>query len=225
MKILIIILLALFSLSACSQSEKVLIKFCPLTILDLNEPTIQGGIELKVSNKITWYNEFGIKIGHSLSDSYTDTAFVKSNGFKVKSEIRYYYKNKDKFTFDGNYFAANIFFIHDLHNRAITYSQSQSTDTSTRTDDFGVKKNVYGINFVYGQQTAISKRFYIDVYGGLGLRLRNISTINEEYNKNTDIIQDPIDPKIWEIGETADANAGFSILPNFTLGFRLCYRL
>ena len=222
MRISIIVLLALFNFKAFSQSQKeVVIKFCPLALLDLNGPTIQAGIEVKLSNKIAWYNEFGIKLAGGISEYYSDTSFVVSGGFKIKSEIRYYLKNNNKF--NRTYFAANIFFIHDLHNREIDYTPL--ADTSSKIDDFGVKKNVYGINVLYGRQKSLSKKIFIDIYGGVGLRLRNITTVNKEYDKNINNIRGTIDPKIYQIGERADANAGFSILPNFTLGVRLCYRL
>lgn len=223
MKILIAILLGLFTLNGYSQNEIVVAKFCPLALLDFNGLTIQGGVELKLSNKISWYNEFGIKIGRGISELNVDTNIVASEGYKAKTEIRYYFKANKNTRFEGDYFAANIFFIKDIHNRGITYYQA--SDSSSRIDNFGVKKNVFGMNIIYGHQETIFKNFLFDFYIGLGVRLRNISTVGEEYNKNIDVIQNPTDPKVWAIGEKADANGGFSVLPNLTCGIRLCYKL
>jgi hypothetical protein len=221
LKTLMIILLASIGLKGFSQPEKLVIKFCPLAFLDLNGPSLQAGIEVRLSNKITWYNEAGIKIAGSISENYSDTSFIGSGGFKIKSEIRYYLINKSKFK--GVYSAANVFLVHDQHNREIDYTPL--TDTTSRIDDFGVKKNVYGLNIVCGQQKILSKRFLMDIYAGVGVRLRNITTVNKEYNKNIHHIRGAIDTKIYQIGESADANAGSSVVPNFTCGVRFCYRL
>ena len=223
MKILITILLGLLTSNGYSQTEIVVVKFCPLPLLDINQPTISGGFELKLSNKISWYNEFGIKIGRSISEINVDTNIIASKGYKLKTEIRYYFKAKKNSDLKGGYFAANIFLIKDMHNRGITYFKTN--DSSKRFDNFGVKKNVFGMNIVYGRQKKLYKKFLIDCYIGVGFRLRNISTIEEEYDKSMDKIQNSTDPKIWAIGEKGDANGGFSILPNVTFGIRLCYKL
>ena len=223
MKVPVIILASLFTSNVFSQTEKVLIKFCPLALADINMPTIQAGLEFNISNKISWYNEFGIKYTKGLIESYADTSFVGSRGYKIKSEIRHYFRNKEQFIFNGPYFAVNAFFIKDLHNREITYLQNSTPPG--KTDDFSVKKNVLGFNLVLGYQKRLTKNTFLDTYGGLGIRFRNICTVHEEYNKNTDTILDPTDPNVREIGERADANGGLSVLPNLTLGIRICFRL
>jgi hypothetical protein len=225
MRTLSIILFGLLTINVYSQTEKILIKFCPLALVDINIPTVQAGLELKISKKITWYNEFGIRYRKGLIESYADTSFIASSGYKIKSEIRYYFKNKQAFTFNGPYFAANIFFIKDRHNREIPYLRNNVPPVMT--DDFGVKKSVSGFNLVFGYQKRlpIPKKFFIEFYGGFGIRLTNNNTIGEQYNKSTDTILDAQGPKISQFGESGDANKGFSISPNFTLGFRISFKL
>lgn len=223
MKVSAVILCCFLAFSAYPQSRKVLVKLCPLALADVNMPTIQAGFECRLWGKITWYNEFGIKSAKNINERYVDTTVVASRGFKLKSEIRYYFRSKGQVTFDGPYFAANLFYITDMHNRKISYLQHGMPPA--RVNDFGVKKNVSGFNLVSGYQKSIAKNFFVDLYGGLGLRLRNISTVNKEYNKATDKLLDTTDPNITEIGERADTNGGFSFLPNLTLGIRICYRL
>lgn len=207
-------------IAADEKNNKFLIKFCPLALMDeISFPTIQGGIEFKLSNNITWYNEIGIKYKNSYIDS-KDSGFIKSAGFKLKTEIRYYFERENNLSFDGYYFAANAFFIKDHHNSEIGYR----ADSAIRTDAFGVKKNVYGVNLVFGQQSTIAKRFLVDLYCGLGIRYRSIRTNNEEYNKATDVIIRPIDINIPAMRLGVDANGGNSTVANLTMGIRICYK-
>jgi len=223
MKGLIILIFGLSALDVSSQTQNVIVKFCPLDLADVNMPTVQAGVEFKLFKNITWYNEFGVKYTKNIVERYVDTSFVPSNGYKIKSELRYYLMNKGKSQFDGAYFAANVFFIKDMYNRQISYRQN--SDQVINTNYFGVRKNVLGFNAVFGYQTNLSTKIYLDAYGGLGLRLRNISTVHEEFNKNKDVLVNATDPKINTIGEKADVDGGFSIRPNLTLGFRIGFGL
>lgn len=223
MKILIVFLFGLSILDGYSQSEKVIVKFCPLALADVNMPTIEAGVEFKLLKNVTWYNEFGIKYIKNIVERYVDTSVVPSNGYKIKSEFRYYFMDKGIFRFEGAYFAANVFFIKDMYNRQIIYRHAGNQ--TTNLNDFGVDKNVLGFNAVFGYQRSLAKKVFFDAYGGLGIRLRNIKTMHEEFNKNTDILLNSIDPKLNNIGEKGDVNGGFSIRPNLSLGFRIGFGL
>ena len=226
MKFTTVIILTLLTLNSNAQKENILIKFCPLALIDdISFPTIQGGLEFNLSKKITWYNEVGIKYRKSFIDNDVDTNFIKSSGFKLKTEIRYYFQNRSKFSFEGSYLAANIFYTKDNHNNQIDYFHNGDT-TKMLTDAFGVKKNVLGLNFIFGHQQKLNKRFLIDAYCGFGIRYRNISTINEEYSKTKDVsANQSTDPNIRIMRLNVDAETGNNIVPNLTLGLRLTYRL
>jgi hypothetical protein len=223
MKVLFVFLFGLSALHVNSQSEKIIAKFCPLALADVNMPTIQAGFEVKLLKNVTWYNEFGVKYTKNIVERYVDTSVVPSNGYKIKSEFRYYLMNKGTFQFEGAYFAANVFFVKDMYNRQISYRQNGIQ--SININDFGVDKNVLGFNAVFGYQRNLAKKVFFEAYGGLGIRLRNISTVREEFNKNTDVLLNATDPKINTIGEKGDVNGGFSFRPNLTLGFRIGFGL
>jgi hypothetical protein len=226
MKFPILIACLLFSLIAFAQQPKTIIKFCPLALLDdTSFPTIQGGIEIKLNNRISWYNEAGIKYRTSILDQ-TDTSFTKSSGFKLKTEVRYYLKKEyriKRHTLKGFYFAANAFFTRDVYNKELTYYTN--TDTTLRNDAYNSKKKVLGLNVLLGMQQKLSNKFMIDIYLGIGIRYIDISNYHEEYNKNTDNLFHTIDLNIHSIREESDATAGPSVLPNLTGGLRLCYIL
>jgi hypothetical protein len=226
MRFITVTLFTLFVLTSYAQKENFSVKFCPLALVDdVSFPTIEGGLEFKLSNKITWYNEIGIKYRKSYMDNDVDTNFIKSSGFKLKTEIRYYFQNDRAHPFEGSYLAANIFFTNDNHNNQIEYYPNGDT-TRILTDAFGVSKNLLGLNLVFGHQKELNQRLLIDMYCGLGIRFRSVKTVNQEYNKATDInAHQSTDLNIPAIRLDIDTEPGNSIVPNLTLGLRLTYRL
>jgi len=199
------------------------LKFSPSALGDeISFPTIQAGLEWKLSDKISWYNELGIKYRKSLLED-ADSSFLPSRGFKLKTELRYYFKGRHASGLDGWYFGANGFFTRDLHNTSILYRKDKDSATVTG-DTFGTKKNVFGINLLMGYQRNISRRFAIDMYWGFGIRFRDIQTTNQEYNEDRDgYLVTPIDVNIPAMRDQTDADGGFSARPNLTLGIRICY--
>lgn len=66
------------SLHAHSQKANVLIKFSPPALIDIvSFPTIQGGVEFKLSDRLSWYHELGIKYFEPYKP---DTNFIHSYG-------------------------------------------------------------------------------------------------------------------------------------------------
>ena len=230
MKFPILFLLVLSVSFALAQSSSyyyippgtVTVKFCPLALADdISFPTIQMGIEYRVSKQISWYNEFGIKYRKSYYEK-TDTSFISSKGFKAKTELRYYIKKRNRKAF-GFYGGVNAFFTRDYHNNEILYFHDK--DTAIITDAFAVRKDVFGFNFIFGFQRNISKKIGVDVYGGVGIRFRDVTAYEKEYNKKTDDLLDGPDIHIKDFRDRIDANNGFSTTGNLTFGVRFCYKL
>ncbi len=222
-----ILALSLFAFLASAQSDKVSIKFAPLALVDeVSMPTIQGGIEVKLSNRISWYNEVGFKYRKCVNET-SDTPFVDSRGYKLKTEVRYHLKGikvgiyKEPAT--GYYVGANAFYINDYHNTMVNYSE-QTAKSVIKQDAFGVHKQVFGINLLIGYQNAIYKNFLIDIYAGVGVRMRVVNTVNKEFNKDTDSLCQTIDFNVLGIRDYVDAAGGTSVVPSITGGVRLCYR-
>ena len=216
------------SLSLKSQNKNFVFKFCPLALIDdFSFPTIQGGLEIRLSKRITWYNEFGIKYRQS-SFEVSDTSFLKSYGLKIKTEIRYYLSQivgieNTNNSMSGFYIGANIFYNRDCHNSKIEYYLKKDS-TNLLVDNFAVKKNVFGANFILGLQEPVWNNFLIDLYAGLGFRLRSITNNHREYDPDKDYTIGPIEFNYGAIRDDIDMLEGFSSTLNFTLGFRLCYR-
>ena len=225
-KLLITVLLYALAFFSNAQTGKVSIKFAPLALMDdISMPTIQGGMEVKLSNHFFWYNEVGIKYRKCVNE-LTDTSFIDSKGFKLKSEVRYYF-NKTKIGIfkepvAGLYLAGNLFYINDNHNTKINYYYKKDSSI-TLQDAFAVHKKVFGINLLGGFQHSIYKNFVIDMFAGIGIRIRVVNTENKEFNKDRDSLVQTIDFSVLSIRNYVDAAGGTSIVPSLTGGIRLCY--
>ena len=223
MKATVLGILLFVSFSCPAQQGKLLLKFSPMALVDdVSFPTVQAGVELKLSDKISWYNEAGIKYRNSTFDD-TDSGFVGRGGFKIKSELRYYFNKKRASGFEGGYVAAAVFFTADRHNTGIDWHVIN--DTTGHADVFGVNKKVAGLNLLYGKQISLTKKWLLDVYGGAGLRYRNIRTVNKEYDKTIHGLNGPIDLNIPFIRSKIDATTNAAFTAGISAGVRICYKL
>jgi hypothetical protein len=170
------------------------------------------------------YNEFGIRYRSGYFERY-DTSFIRSYGFKVKSEIRYYLPRKIgvekiRTVFSGPYLGANLFYIRDVHNSEIEYNPDKDTAV-TASDDFGVSKNVIGLNLIIGIDKKITKSFSIDVYAGFGYRFRFIKNSFREFDPEKDTRVKPDGLAVRGFRDDIDVKTGFSATPGLTGGLRL----
>jgi hypothetical protein len=223
------IIFYLISIVSYSQKNNINLKICPLALIDgFSFPTIQGGLEVKLSDKFSCYNEIGIKYREGTFYQIADTAFIRSSGLKVKTEIRYYLQKQSDSdekikSLYGVYIGANLSYIKDFHNSETSYFH-KSDSTVIITDDFAVKKHVFVLNFICGVQRAFEQHVFIDLYAGLGIRLRMVHNTNLEYNPQYDGMREPVDFNIQASREDIDINEKMSCLPNLTLGLRIGYQ-
>ena len=225
-------LLALFfclmaTFSSFAQDKRPLIKLSPLPLIDIfSFPTIQGGFEFLITRKISWYNEFGIR--YMKEYDKPDTSFVVPSGFKAKTEFRYYlgksFGPKLTSQLEGFYVAVNFFYIKDVHNTSIRYYY-QKDSTVKVGDDFGVRKTIWGGNFLGGYQLAHGKRIMVEMYVGVGVRFRDIITENKEYVYKRDELVRAIDLTVAGFKYDTESRGGQSVAPNFTLGLRVAFKL
>lgn len=224
------------SFNTFSQNDKVILKFSPLATIDfVNFPAIQVGIENKLSEKFSLYNEVGMRYTKYFFRQ-ADTSFIPTNGFRLKSEIRYYFQkdilktifqrgifrpSRPAYRHD-HYLGFNTFFISDHHNASSRYIGKDSIE---HTDNYGVKKQVFGFNFVLGNQKSMGSRFLLDWYIGVGARFRFITTLHQELVYHKDLLITPIDLNANSVTEDTEVKGGNSAAPNLTMGVRLGYRL
>jgi hypothetical protein len=232
MKKSLIIIFIFISLAAFSQSGKITLKFCPLALIDgFSFPAIQGGLEYQLTKRLSLYNEVGIKYRNSYFFEGADTSWVKSSGLKLKTECRYYFNKKsddkdaDFSKKAGRYLGVNLFYMKDWHNTEVYYYKNEDTSLY-RTDNIGVKKNIFGLNILAGIQSHFPdvKNILFDVYAGFGIRFSNIDNVHQEYDPDKDEMLHPVDVSVSVVKKLIDTDQGFHTNFNLTCGFRVCYR-
>jgi hypothetical protein len=207
------------------QYEKQNIQFCPLSLFDeFTFPAVQGGYERSLSQRFSIYNEIGIRYRRGFFDK-ADTIFIKNFGFRLKSEVRYYFPRAFglegvKTVLNGLYVAANIFYVMNNHNSEISYHPS-GNNTLLAYDDFIVRRNETGINLLFGLQKKLPNHFLIDIYAGGGYRMRIINNSNLKYNSGIDILKKPSGFDINGFRNAIELKTGTSFSPSLTLGLRL----
>jgi|GEM_PF-1055952 len=213
------------------------IKFNPLPLIDdISFPTIQGGIELKLSKKMSFYNEVGIKYRKGEFENSGDSTFLNSKGIKFKTEIRYNIIKESGFL-RNSYLAFNLFATRNFYNDYVQYVvKTEDTKEPTyyypdnvivTTDAFGVRKSVWGFNLVIGKKIPFhwSKKLFMDFYAGAGIRFVDINTTGKKYNKDIHSLLRPRHPNINYMISSQAADQNNFIAPNLTAGIRFCYSL
>ncbi|MCS3801211.1 hypothetical protein [Niastella sp. OAS944] len=208
--------------------SRLLFKIAPLALIDEIEfPAIQGGLEIALSNKMSWYNEFGFRYRKALYEN-DDTGFVARRGYRIKSEVRYYFKDPDSKIggrLTGYYLAVNLFYIKNVDNKYVGYYYQKDTSAFTQ-DDFGMTKKVLGGNFIIGNQMYLGKRFLFECYGGLGLRLRDIVTVGREFDHERDRESRGHHWTFTDLtGGRPELKDGKTTTINISIGVRFAYRL
>jgi hypothetical protein len=228
MKIYLSVFLILISVAVYSQDEKHCIKISPFSAADdFSFPTIMGGFETRLSQRLSWYSEIGIKYRKGYFEK-ADTSFINPYGFKAKTEIRYYFPKsygveEIRTILNGLYVGANIFYIMESRNSQITFHPGGDTSI-IRSDGFVVNKSVIGLNLIAGLQKKLSRHFLIDLYAGIGYRFRIVHDSHLEYDPAKDILIKPAGLTVQGYRNDIDVNSGVSSTPGASMGLRIGYR-
>jgi hypothetical protein len=145
---------------------KLIFKVAPLNFLDpLSFRSAQVGFEYRFAPKYSVDFSYGQIFGkESLGNS-------KGTGFKAKSEIRRYLNNK-RLRKLSRYLA-----LEGFYHKVDYPSGSSFEDTVTATiysEDYFIKKDLWGLNIKCGFEVCSVNRFIIDIFGGIGFRVKYV---------------------------------------------------
>ena len=163
------------------------------------------GIEYKIQNTFSMYNEIGTYISGPNS-------MQNNTGLLSKTEFKKYF-NTNGFT-NGNYFAIEFFYKHQK------FRLTDSISLNTKYEkEYSVEKGVTCLTIKYGQLSAFKYRFIVDVFIGLGIRYKvSATSLTTEENKH--IV--PVGDYHFNlfVGEE-----GKFVYPNFDAGVKIGYRI
>ena len=197
----------LFGQNTTQPTTQVFIKTAPLSFIDVFGNTAAlVSIETKLQNKISISLDAGV-LYHSLG-----YGLQNNRGWRTGIELRYYLKNKQ------NYYIGTSYTFKD---QQYDFEETITIDgLNPYKKNNAYSKKVSTINLLYGiQSIQINKRFFINYFGGFGIRFKNTSTmgLTSTEIKNRGFGDSTV---LTSMNET-----GTNLRPNIVLGFKLGWQL
>lgn len=196
---LILFLAAATTKAQTSTEEKAIIsqpnfaiKFAPLPLMSTT-PAFQFGIEVKTFHLQGLQVEFG----------YVTSAVRKTNsdfdGFKLKSEYRFYKKQLSRFSNIEFVGLQHMFKVVDVEGEGTIWRNNQSYQ---QVVPLKVKNTINSVFLVGGFAEQFGGQFYIEVAVGVGARFLNVksSDLPDDAELETDLNQGIFSP-IREAGD------------------------
>ena len=216
-RLLQLILLIMICSNLYSQDYSFKLYTSPLLALDyFSRPIVSLGGEFIILKRLGIATEFGYKYA---DNSKCDTLWIKSKGYTCRFELKYYDIHKFKKGYLRNYISLEYRYIKDNHNEEFSYHQDSSS-TKVIKDNYGVLKNIYVGNIKYGIIIGFGKRFYSDIYCGIGIRYRDVRNTHREYSTVLGHEHAYVDDFLSDYG--LEENSG--LYPNLSLGFKFGIR-
>lgn len=184
----------------------------PLTIVEY-EPTINVQFIYRLNNRYSAAVEAGriIKPVNKDDNSYTSDFFHEYTGWRIRPEVRIW-KKPSRNTYKNSYFAVQgLIKIAQDH---LFYDVQRSTPSGlgyTEAIEQNLHKTVLGLTFLTGREADLfhSKKFYTDIFTGLGLRYKFFKdNIGTNFSKTSE-------------GDFTNKNG---IYPTAALGIRIGFR-
>lgn len=194
-------------------SEKNITAFSPLILLmDVVNPSIDFTYERKLNNHFTLQGRLSHLIPYSL---LFGTEFKNLTGLRWGGEIRYFVRNNAP---KGFYLSLEVNKLSAKYNttKQFTPNLLSKTDEDYYWDNFVVKKRTLNFNLKSGYQF-IHKRLVFDVYGGLGIKDRNVAHLHRNNLNDTEVPYRH--PNIYQISNKKGHTTGINLIFNSRIGF------
>lgn len=206
------------------EKNTVMFYTSPLMAIDLfNTPMLTIGAEYFFIEDISISAEFGTRY-FDWPRVNQGPELIDKQGNSFRLELKYYgaIDITDDLTFN-EYFGIEYRYKHEQFTQAISYSTQQDDIKFVRNENFIVVKNLSILNLKYGANIPLGRRFFFDVYTGLGARFIDIQNPGLRFNPPEDeLINDVAMP---HIDETNIGELRRDVIFNFTLGFKFGIRL
>jgi Protein of unknown function (DUF3575) len=234
---LILIFSLLFSFGQETEKEKKwIVKTNILSLVDaFSFPTIQLGLERTLTKNLSVNVESGIQLySFNFPKNKTDTLSIKNGGFKFNIEARYYLNNSNKVNYKKNwnsFIAIQAFYrgnnygsivnysIDPNYDKPYNYNQNNNIIVPKLVDEFEVKKSIYGINILVGNQINLIKNVIVEPYFGIGVMDRQVRNFNRSFKNNK------VESQNCNHCFFSDFSEDSGIVLNLTYGFRIGYKL
>ena len=201
--------------SELNNDKKNVIKFTPLKLTDLVNPSVEVAYERRTSASFSSQFMFSTLLSKSL---YGNVESIKGFGYRLAFEKRYYPMN---FSPKGLYYAVELDYLKKDYLTEILFSTDKVDEDScygyeTYWDSVLVNKRLVNLSFKIGYQATVGD-FIFDGYLGLGFRYRYVEH-QERMNPN-DKMQGPRHPNVHHYKNLPGKGLKLNIPFNLRIGY------
>lgn len=165
--------------------NKLFVYTSPLKPFDFfSIPTISLGTEYFISNNFSVSAEYGVLFPDAKIKKHT-ISYLEEKAFSYRFETKWYNGiNLTKNVHLNEYIGLEFREISSQYNEYLDYYDKNDPifQENYIRDDFATEKRVTIVNLKYGLLVPVGKRFYFDLYTGVGLRIKRFNRINLEYD-------------------------------------------
>lgn len=182
--------------------NRLLIKYSPLALAELETIVFQGGVEYFFNDSVSWQGEIGLNSGvfgaNAGRDQNSDFSFIR-----FRTEVKWYLPT--------SYLAAEVFVLSKDFDRSNDFFYNLENNISYQLANINYFST--GAMVKIGSQKFIGKRVLFDKYIGLGFRLnRNSVNVLEGETIGGDGPSSFMEDKY--------RSEGWGLRPNLTIGFK-----
>jgi len=157
------------------QKYQYILGITPLKIVDASNPAFEITGEKKLSASLTGNVMFGYLLPGNKAIGSGNEVAPKTKGITAGLVAKWFpYHSAPQ----GFYTALGFDYLRNSYHAAAGFNHTTPDSANTQvpynyTDTFMIHKKTYTVNMIIGYQR-IFKRFSLDVYGGLGVRFKNV---------------------------------------------------
>jgi hypothetical protein len=157
------------------QKYHYILSLTPLKIIDASNPALEITGEKKLSSSLSGDLMFGYLLPGNKSIGSGNNVAPKTKGITSGLELKWFTHHSAP---QGFYMALGFDYLVNSYHAAANFNHTLPDSTYppmpyNYTDTFMIHKQTYTINMMIGYQR-IFKRFSINVFGGLGVRFKNV---------------------------------------------------
>jgi hypothetical protein len=158
----------IFSSSTYCQTDKWAVTFTPCYILSSPVPLygIQPGAEYRINSRFSLLTEITFTVEKQKESKYSNSEY-----WRVKPELRYHFLNQSSLR--GNYVGFQFSYTHrrwDNLSSNVYYHKTEYEDSCTGYKSATISSPIFTASIQTGYLVAISDRFTLDIFYGIGLR-------------------------------------------------------
>lgn len=188
------------------ERPKVIFKLALLSQFDFNSPSLQVGLEFKLTRWLGLHQEVGyvnnwLNPIYSVIDHNFSQLEKSKNGVKYIIEPRFYPFVSDRVFASRLFFAPAFDFRYVVINRAEWVTRNQAFQQYLKYD---VTRMAYGFNVKFGITTSIKRKLPIEMIIGVGARYITLTNTlpdgtSVSNGSNNFLIQRPnVDAEFWQ---------------------------